>query len=415
MLTCLLRLIFCIIISIISGFFYIWELSGNFKRKNKLIFLSVSLMLTYAGLFIPIYEDKEELFDILQMVSEFIIILIAFDGGFIKKLLVYLKMNIFMGIGTVAGLTYVFFVYGDIKKEIYSENTGSQIIFYVTVIAVFGILCSVNKYLRNKTEQTEEKLFGNLGGIELSVCVLAGMLCLIYSVGMMLSDSDNNIELIVLYLFLTGIILTVIILLNINLHITKRENLEKKIYVLKKLKEDGIKLTDNLEKEEKHFEEYIGILNTGLNRMYLQAEEMYNNSGEDIIKTAINEKIKKAEKFGIKIKVKQDIGKELYMKPVDSVSIISNLFDNAIEAVINQGNTGGYIKGEIKADKEDFLCVMENTYNGNIVVNDEVIVTTKKDKEKHGIGIRNVKEIVKRYGKNINIQAENGVFKVEIK
>lgn len=406
--------------SIISAAFYVWELSGSLRKKSRTVFLSFALILTYAGLFLQIYEDNEKPLDIIQIVSEFFVILIVFEGKWIDKLWVYLKLNFIIGIGTIAGLTCVFIVYGDIKTIIYSENIDSQIIYYITVITVTGILCS----MKNNKEYREKSILDNIAGMELSVCVMAGMLCLIYSIGIMLTEMDNDIELFVICGFFIGIMLMVVILFIINYHITKREELYKKYFVLRKLEEDGVKLKESIEKEEKCFENYFDILHEGVSRMYLYAEELHSNTGEagrqnectkEFMEIIIDEKLKKAKVLGVRISVKHDLGEVLYMKPMDLVSVVANLFDNAIEAAVNQGTGNVRINAYFKTDKADFYCFMENTYNGKISLDDGNFVTTKQNKENHGMGIKSVTEIVKRYGKTINIQAEKELFKVEIK
>ena len=412
--------------SIISAKFYADELSVKINRKRKIIITSFVLILTYMVMLIPIYGKNQELFDIIQIVGEFLAIVLIFDGKVRNKLWIYIKLNIITGVGAACGIILVYFVYGDIRAAIYRENTPLQIVYYIVVIAVSGILCSVERFKIRK--QDKKSIWDNIGGIELSLCVMIGILCMMYSVGMTLTDIKSNIELLVLYIFLIGMIVTCVILVNINVSITKREELEQKVFVLKKLEEDEAKLKSRLEKEESIFNEYFNILNGCIERMYLMSEETVSGgcgrydentvTGKckmNIIRTVIEEKMKRAEGLGVDIRVEHDLKEEPYMKPADCVSIIANLLDNAIEAVHGQEDKMGWINAYIKADKGDFYCLVENTYSGSLSVSDKNIITTKRDKENHGMGIKNVAETVRSYGKSISIQAEEGIFRVEIR
>ena len=54
-------------------------------------------------------------------------------------------------------------------------------------------------------------------------------------------------------------------------------------------------------------------------------------------------------------------------------------------------------------EKNKFIIKLDNSYNGKIKQDDKDFITTKEDSQNHGIGIKNVKEILEKY---------NGVFKI---
>lgn len=414
MLIITLRIVFCIAMSIISSLFYMEEMSaGLVKRDKRMPMLTFAIILSYMVMLLPGYKENEEFFDIIQIVGEFLIICAIFDCKFTVKLWVYLKLNIITGIGTVAGLIYIWLADGSISNVIYSKNAINQIIYYITVIVVSVMMCSIRKLLKRKKQKS---IGSNIGGIELSVCVMAGMLCHIYSAGMLLTESDNDIEIMVLCFIIFGSAAIAVVLTGINSNITKREELAQNLFVLEKIWQEEIMLRSSLEREEREFKEYYEILKGSVNKMYLLAEGTKEGGNvKNIISTTIGEKVKKAQTLGIDISVKENIGEEVSMKPMDCVCIIANLFDNAIEAVVNQMPARGYINAEFKIYREDFYCAMENTYSGSLSQREGKLATTKKDKENHGIGIRNVMETAEKYGKVMNIQAEKGLFRVEIR
>ena len=56
----------------------------------------------------------------------------------------------------------------------------------------------------------------------------------------------------------------------------------------------------------------------------------------------------------------------------------------------------------------------ENPFSGELKRRGDRIITTKKDFASHGFGIMRVRELARRYGGEVNITAEKGVFLIEI-
>lgn len=55
-----------------------------------------------------------------------------------------------------------------------------------------------------------------------------------------------------------------------------------------------------------------------------------------------------------------------------------------------------------------------NTVEKNIMVEKQRLVTSKRDKDNHGIGSQNVKEAVQKYDGTIIYKCEDGWFEVKI-
>ena len=52
--------------------------------------------------------------------------------------------------------------------------------------------------------------------------------------------------------------------------------------------------------------------------------------------------------------------------------------------------------------------VVENYYEWN----DDVLSTSKKDKDKHGYGLKNIKELCEKYQGSMEINIENAIFQL---
>ena len=79
----------------------------------------------------------------------------------------------------------------------------------------------------------------------------------------------------------------------------------------------------------------------------------------------------------------------------DMVIILGNILDNAIEACQKVENgrihiTGNYDRSVINID-------ITNSYNGEINKSDDVFVTSKDNKEEHGLGLLSVKSTIEKY------------------
>lgn len=150
-------------------------------------------------------------------------------------------------------------------------------------------------------------------------------------------------------------------------------------------------LQDELENEQK--QQYIKSL-----LKEVKSYESYIDTGNDFLNSIINEKYKEAASKGIEFDVQIDFSNISFIAPIDICTIFSNAIDNAIEAcekITNQGQKGM----SIKARKiRNFLTIaFENTNGEKLLIENEEIVTTKKDKQNHGFGLNNIKRAVEKY------------------
>lgn len=101
------------------------------------------------------------------------------------------------------------------------------------------------------------------------------------------------------------------------------------------------------------------------------------------------------------------------MQNEDMVVVLSNLLDNAIEAV-GQCEDNRVIKIKFIQEKDGFVLSVHNTIKDKIEIINNEIVTTKKDKLNHGYGIKNVKAVLEKYGYSYSISCNDGWFKFTI-
>ncbi len=117
-----------------------------------------------------------------------------------------------------------------------------------------------------------------------------------------------------------------------------------------------------------------------------------------------------------KIEVKGYISDSLDISGRDLCILASNLIKNAVEAVEQVTDSEKYIFFEIKCGKLYLQMNMKNTCSEeNGMIKDGKMLTTKKDKENHGFGLKNIENTVRKYEGEATYRKENGYFVSEIR
>lgn len=98
-----------------------------------------------------------------------------------------------------------------------------------------------------------------------------------------------------------------------------------------------------------------------------------------------------------------------FMESFDLYSLLGNAFDNACEYLKTVEKEKRYISCIIKNSGGVVFIEISNYYegDGNVYVGME---TSKKDKEIHGYGVKNMQKIVEKYGGSFSVKAEDGAF-----
>ena len=91
-------------------------------------------------------------------------------------------------------------------------------------------------------------------------------------------------------------------------------------------------------------------------------------------------------------------------------TIFGNILDNAIEAA----KAGERISVSISKQHDMLYISCEIPFDGELKRRGERIVTTKKDFTAHGFGLMRIRDTAKRCGGDVNITAEDGVFRIEV-
>lgn len=104
------------------------------------------------------------------------------------------------------------------------------------------------------------------------------------------------------------------------------------------------------------------------------------------------------------------------IEPKDMCICVGNLLDNAIEACSGLPVTDSKTISVTSVIRNNMLLLtVQNPVGAGKKLNkNQMPATTKSDKRAHGIGLRNVRDIVKKYNGTLQLSAENGVFTAEL-
>lgn len=132
-----------------------------------------------------------------------------------------------------------------------------------------------------------------------------------------------------------------------------------------------------------------------------------------MINTIVNIKYAEAVKKDIVFIIRVNDLLHINIKNEDLVVLLSNLLNNAIEAC-EQCKDKRVIKLKFMIENDDMILSVKNTYNAPIIKRGGSLVTAKKEKEEHGIGIKNVIKVVEKYHGTYAIQNDDKEFMFSI-
>ncbi len=103
------------------------------------------------------------------------------------------------------------------------------------------------------------------------------------------------------------------------------------------------------------------------------------------------------------------------MRRGDIYTLFSNALDNAIECEKGIENKDErFIRLYVHPIGEMLHVHIENYFKGSLQFKDGLPVTSKEDKTMHGFGVMSMRRTARKYGGELIVKTENGVFSVDI-
>lgn len=187
-------------------------------------------------------------------------------------------------------------------------------------------------------------------------------------------------------------------------------------------------MSENLEKQRQAAHEYknkiICIESLLLNKKYYELEKYVCELNENImnqlnvidtnniiVNAILNTKYQEAKKKDILLVFRVNDLSEINISDSDMVILLSNLLNNAIEAS-QYCTEKRIIKVKMVYEDRTLILSVKNNYSHLLNMSNDMFNTTKiSNSDEHGIGLKNVIQIIEKYGGSYAINTENNEFK----
>lgn len=135
----------------------------------------------------------------------------------------------------------------------------------------------------------------------------------------------------------------------------------------------------------------------------------------EALNTALTERTLYCRKHNIQVMCMADCDSMRFVKTADMYLILRNGLDNAIEAVCRMENTGRRVVDlKIYRWKQVLMIQIQNSYTGRLVFRNGLPRTTKADSQFHGYGLKLIRQVARKYGGEMTVNAEHQVFSLRV-
>ena len=169
---------------------------------------------------------------------------------------------------------------------------------------------------------------------------------------------------------------------------------------------------------KQHFQVALTMLHSGKINEAVDYMEKYNDTvldgisnkvfcDNDVVNYIINSKSNICSDRHIKIYIY--IANEIpEFSDLDLCVLLGNALDNAIEGVSGEGSNEIYL--ELRNVDNFFMISVKNTIINSVLEDNPNLISTKNEKEVHGLGILSMKEVVQKYNGSIEFYESDNKF-----
>lgn len=133
-------------------------------------------------------------------------------------------------------------------------------------------------------------------------------------------------------------------------------------------------------------------------------------TGNNMMDLILNSKKKQADSEGIAFNIDSNMIEDIPFKDGETISLLGNLLDNAIEACERMKSAEKWVTVRINRRYCLFYIEIENSIEEHPKANGQLLVSTKMDKRIHGYGLKNVHQIVDKYDGTYSYQIKENSF-----
>lgn len=397
------------------------------KKANLAYILFVAVLfleLSFVNFMVPF----EEIGIIISILIIYIYSLLNLKGTFMQKMFWSIfVMLLIMGITTVVlsiegciiGKGYLDLV---IQKDLYR---------FVGVVVIQIVLFYLTRFMIKRTKKDRtyslkwNEWFVLLIIPVISIFTMSFVSLIIINIEEQLSPMQHIFSI----LSILGILMTnsLVYVLYVNMQKDHAKQLEYSILQQAfKSQEKSVEETKILYQSvrsirhdlKQHFQVALTMLHSGKINEAVDYMEKYNDTvldgisnkvfcDNDVVNYIINSKSKICSDRHIKIYIY--IANEIpEFSDLDLCVLLGNALDNAIEGVSGDGNNEIYL--ELRNVDNFFMISVKNTIINSVLEYNPNLISTKNEKELHGLGILSMKEVVQKYNGSIEFYESDNKF-----
>jgi len=321
-----------------------------------------------------------------------------------------------------------------VMKESFSVLVYFPLSNYKIFILLFGRILAGSLYfvLRKWAPQIREAIreyWQLLAGIALGAMLLSGIYDAIFMEAMRNVSTMQNAGVIAALIMIIVLILAVGSILLKNMAVSKEqenvrlreEMLETHYRQVMELMEENRERMHDMKHHLHILKEYSEEMDLAKIKKYLSELQEPVTELENVIWTRsqilnliLNQKMQEARKKGIQMKVETEPAFGLELKDTEICSVFGNLLDNALEAAALAKNDQKWVRVKLGRQGEMLFIQISNGILERPVTRNGELITTKSQGGLHGLGMKSVTRIVRRHGGDIQFEAEEERFRVNI-
>lgn len=201
------------------------------------------------------------------------------------------------------------------------------------------------------------------------------------------------------------------------------QNVLQKQYQQYQLSKDSIELINRKYHDLKH---QITVLRTEpdaaqrnafLDQMEaeIRTYEAQNKTGNQVLDTVLTSKSLYCAQHGIGLTCVADGALLDFMDVMDLSAVFGNALDNAIECEEQIADPEKrLIHVSVSAQRDFVLLRFENYCEGDLSFSEGLPVTTKKDRDFHGYGLKSIRYVARKYGGTVTVRKEKQWFVLQV-
>ena len=137
-----------------------------------------------------------------------------------------------------------------------------------------------------------------------------------------------------------------------------------------------------------------------------------SKSNNFIIDSIINFKLAALKNTKTKINLDINVPQNIHILAYDLTVILGNLLDNAITAILKSDDKK--LNLIISCSMGNIIILIDNSFNGDLIIENGKFKTTKTFKCNHGIGLNNISKTLENYGGEMRTEYTNDTFSVSV-